>query len=472
MAPYAAILSFVQHLTPTWRKPQQVGLARLIGALLERPTLCLSELARALPQPTQPLHGRLKRLMRWLDNPRLDELALTARCLRLSYRLGDDPVDQPGGARGQAGGARPLLAILLDTTSFEPFAALVAAVACGGRALPLALATYHRTSLQAAFPPPERWPVHGQPTAAGPAAARATSFRSQNQIEERLIDLVWQLLCPGLRGVLVADRGFARASLFRGLQRQGRDFVIRIDAATHVALRPAGPSAPAAAALALRPRERRWIVGGAYHKDARVPVNLLAVWEPQQEEPWYLATSLERADWAEQLYRWRMRIECANRDEKTGVLLRQGGDAHGLTSLLHLHRVLLALLVATWLCALSGLQAHRDLAPAAPRPADALPHTPPNAQAAAWLDAGPAPPPPPVPHRGPAPATPPGLRRFTARGSLSYVRLGLEVLRAPDLAWLLRRLVHWLGLYLWSWTPWYRPWQIRYRLAHWWLDST
>jgi len=51
----------------------------LLGALLERPTLCETDLARAWPRPDQPLHGRLKRLTRLLANPRLDELALAVR---------------------------------------------------------------------------------------------------------------------------------------------------------------------------------------------------------------------------------------------------------------------------------------------------------------------------------------------------------------------------------------------------------
>ena len=105
MPPYAACPSFVQSLTPGWRATQHRNLAQLVGALLERPTLCLSELARALPRPDQPLHGRLKRLMRFLDNPRLREAEFFRRWLKLGYRFGDDVPDQPAD--------RPLLPLLL-----------------------------------------------------------------------------------------------------------------------------------------------------------------------------------------------------------------------------------------------------------------------------------------------------------------------------------------------------------------------
>jgi hypothetical protein len=472
MPAYPDVLSFVQHLAPTWRITQQRNLAQLVAALLERPSLCLCEVARAYPRADQPLHGRLKRLQRFLDNPRLDELALALRWLILSYRFGTDLPDQPRD--------HPLLPILVDTTYFEPFAALIAAVPCGGRALPLALTTYHRRHLRACFPPRARWPaahgVLGMPDMPGtapplPAAAWPRNFRSQNLIEQELLDLVAQLCTPRLRPVIVADRGFARASLFQYLRDQGRDFVIRFDATTWVQLHPAGPGQPAAVALALQPGERRWVPGGTYHQHEQVPVNLLAVWEVGQEEPWYLASSLERADWTELCYRWRMRIEGSNRDEKTGVLLRQGGDGHGLRSVLHLHRLLIALCTAQWLCALTGLQAQADLADPA-RVAPALARAQPTDPDLDLLAQGPALPPPVVPHRGRCPRLPAWMRRFAARGTLSYVRLGLEVLRAPDLGVIVRRLVHWLGLYLWTYRPDWRPWQCRYRLRHWWLDSS
>ena len=37
--------------------------------------------------PGQPLHGRLKRLLRFLANPRLDEVALSRRWLKLGHRF-------------------------------------------------------------------------------------------------------------------------------------------------------------------------------------------------------------------------------------------------------------------------------------------------------------------------------------------------------------------------------------------------
>ena len=56
-AAYADLISYVQHLAPTWRKTQHEGFAQLLGDLLERPTLCLSDLVRAFPRPEQRCTG-------------------------------------------------------------------------------------------------------------------------------------------------------------------------------------------------------------------------------------------------------------------------------------------------------------------------------------------------------------------------------------------------------------------------------
>jgi hypothetical protein len=471
-------LSFVQFLTPTWRKPQQVMLAELLCAIEERPTLCLSDIARALPpgpgaSEDQSLHGRLKREERFLSNLYLDEVAIFVRWFHLACRLGADP--------GVCFGGLPILPLLLDTTYFEPFAALIVSVPCGSRGLPIAFTTYQRYTLEACFPPAATWPTYATsvcPPAAGrrqavaPASAVPELYWSQNAIEQQLLDYVWSFLTPNLWVVVVADRGFARASLFQWLQGKQRDFVIRFDGDTWLSL-PDGTTGPTKEVLSLQPGQSRWLPEAYYGKEERVPVAVLAVWDKNQKEPWYLATTFSEPGTTELVYRWRMRIECGNRDEKSGVILRESGDQHRLTATLHLHRLLLVILCAHWLAALIGLQAYRDL-PAAESgtlnlaSSTALEHAMPNADTLDWLDQGPAQPPPTVPHRGPTPKPPSWMRRFTAWGPLSYVRLGMEILHTQDLAHLIRRAIRWLGLYLWRLSPLWRPWQIRYRLRHWW----
>jgi hypothetical protein len=304
MLPYAQILAFVQQLAPTWCKPQHVNFAQLIGALLERENLALADLARALPRPTQPLHGRLKRVGRFLDNPHLDELALFVRWLKLTYHFGTDLPLVPR--------ERPIIPLLVDTVYFDPFALLVCTVPCGSRGLPVALTTYHRQELAACFPRRARWPSPdadpnpprprrprsasprpGRPARRAPKAPRAQPipFLSQNQIEEELVDLVFALLSPSLHGVIVADRGFARASFFRFHAQRQRSYVIRFDAQTHLRLpQPLGDGRATvgtpAEVLGIRPGQRIWCPEAFYGQDEQVPIRLLAVWDATQKEPW------------------------------------------------------------------------------------------------------------------------------------------------------------------------------------------
>ena len=84
MLPYSEVRAFVQHLAPTWHKPQHENFAQLLCALLARGRLNLCDLARALDPPSQSVHGRLKRLTRFLDTPHLDEAALSVRWLKLA----------------------------------------------------------------------------------------------------------------------------------------------------------------------------------------------------------------------------------------------------------------------------------------------------------------------------------------------------------------------------------------------------
>lgn len=110
---------------------------------------------KALPAPQQALHGRLKRLGRWLDDPHLDELARRrlqggrVRWLLLAYQWVVQLSEQPK--------ERPLLPILLDTIYFQPFAVLLARAPSGSRGLAIALRVptwrYQRTSLEAYLPP-------------------------------------------------------------------------------------------------------------------------------------------------------------------------------------------------------------------------------------------------------------------------------------------------------------------------------
>jgi hypothetical protein len=189
----AAINSALSSLAPT----QITNLALLVSALLRKQTCCLSALARAYPTPARrrvmtPKHDllhRLKRLWRFLDNPRLDPLAIqTAMIPHTLASLGR--VRWLGLAIDWT-----MWDVILPTGVRMRYQVLRIAVPLHGRALPLLQLAYDRDHL--------------------PADA------SQNQLEERALAAVFAALPSGVRPVVLADRGFARAPSSSSCKRNG-----------------------------------------------------------------------------------------------------------------------------------------------------------------------------------------------------------------------------------------------------------
>src|SRR5262245_23278531 len=201
---YARALAAVTACCPTLLPTQAANLALLVSAIVTRRTLVLTDLARAYPTPTVrrvpvPKHDllhRLKRLWRFVDNGRVDAVALQAAAI-------------PYALAGLGLGRRVGLAI--DWTLFDVvtpagrrvhYQVLRIAVPWDGRAVPLLqLAADH----------------HHIPAG-----------QSQNAIEERALWAVLGALPPGCRPVVLADRGFARGALFAALRGRGVDFVVRV----------------------------------------------------------------------------------------------------------------------------------------------------------------------------------------------------------------------------------------------------
>jgi hypothetical protein len=83
---YPRIYAAIQQILPALLPTQATNRTLLVSALLAKRSSCLSELARAYPRPAPeqrrvhaPKHDllhRLKRLWRFLDNPRIDAQAV------------------------------------------------------------------------------------------------------------------------------------------------------------------------------------------------------------------------------------------------------------------------------------------------------------------------------------------------------------------------------------------------------------
>jgi hypothetical protein len=336
---YAEVRAAVQWALPTLRATQAANLALLVGALLARRTLSLTALARVYPAPAvrrvaRPKHDllhRVKRLWRFVGNPRLDALAVQVAFIPRTVA---------------ALGSPRLLGLAIDWTMFDTvlpsgarrrYQVLRVAIPRRGRAIPVLQLAYDRDALPA--------------------------DRGQNQLEEAALLAVLRALPPGVRAVVLADRGFARAPFLAWLQRQGASFVVRVTRGTCLTEADGtrwklGQRDPARGGLSFHPGVRY----GLHHGRPRdVTINLAQCWRlPRHRardrrgtppaEPWYLATSLASADQAAAWYRQRGWIEQSFKDSKSRFALAKTQIACPT----RLSRLLAALTIAlTWLALLA-----------------------------------------------------------------------------------------------------------------------
>jgi hypothetical protein len=313
---------------------QKENLALLVSAILKKQTLCLSELARAYPVPNErrvdaPRHcllHRLKRLWRFTANERVDakevQLALLSHTI---FRLG-----YPG-----------WVGLAIDWTMFDTvlpsgermrYQVLRIAIPRKGRALPLLQLAYDRDDL---------------------------GEKSQNQLEQEALLAVVRALPEGVRPVVLADRGFHRASFIRWLQKHDLDYVVRVKKGC--CLTEEDGLRWKLGQEGLKPGELRFCEGvryGLYHNRPRdLWINVALCWkipkskarDPRRKapaEPWYLATSFTSAKAAASWYWQRGWIEQSFKDSKG----RFGLGEVRVGSPERLSRLLMALTIAlSWL---------------------------------------------------------------------------------------------------------------------------
>lgn len=302
---YGRIQSAINAAMDFLASTQKTNLALLVSAILLKRNLCLSDLARTYPVPAHrrvaaPKHcllHRLKRLWRFTDNERVDPVALQSAlvCHTLS-RLGHPR----------------LVGLAIDWTMFDTtlpcgkkmrYQVLRIAVPRRGRALPLMQLAYDRDDLPAG--------------------------KSQNQLEQEALLAVIGALPSGVEPVILADRGFHRASFIRWLQSHDLDYVVRIKKGS--CLTGADGSRFKLGEEELEPGQIRWLAGvryGLYHERPReLYINVALCWKisksrardprrKQPPEPWYLATSLPSAGSAVAWYWQRGWIEQSFKDSK------------------------------------------------------------------------------------------------------------------------------------------------------------
>jgi Transposase DDE domain len=333
---YNRVLSAINVAMPFLVPTQKTNLALLVSAILKKQTLCLSELARAYPTPKErrvasPKHEllhRIKRLWRFTDNERVDALEVqmalvphTIACL----------------------GFPRLLGLAIDWTMFDTalpsgermrYQVLRVAVPRKGRALPLLQLAYDRDNL--------------------------SPNKSQNQLEQDALLAVARSLPMSVRPVILADRGFHRASFIAWLGRHRLDYVVRLKKGSCIT-EADGNRTWKLGEEGLKPGELRFVEGvryGLHHGQPRkLTINIALCWKVAKsraknpQEPWYLATTFEDAKSATNWYWQRGWIEQSFRDAKS----RFGLDGVRVGSPERLSRLLMALTIALSWLTLMGL---------------------------------------------------------------------------------------------------------------------
>lgn len=307
------VRGLVEHIFPGLRKTQKVNLGLAVFGQILSQTTVLSQIVREVPGAVKHKH-RLKRLWRFVSNFRVKPERLVKAWVPWVIK------------RFAAG---KYVTIALDWTGLPGnLMLLTASLVVSGRAIPL------------------WW--------------RVVKYReikdSANLIEERLVTRLVNLMPPGKRLVLTADRGFGRAEFLRFLLARNLLFVIRVD--KNVWVEPEGKSGFLLSALVkkLTPQVPVWYPAVSYRADAAVPkVSLAAVVAKGSDDPWFLATNLRSPARAISVYASRFQIEEGFKDMKHAL----GLEKLQTGNLIRVRRLILITAVSGAVLMLTGRLAFR-----------------------------------------------------------------------------------------------------------------
>lgn len=269
-----SIKGWVKKIFPDLRKTQSLNLSLGVLGIVKSRSGLMSEIVRTVPGSKQHKH-RLKRFWRFLSNPRVK-----TGNLQLLWCKWVVNTFVPGRH----------VTVALDWTELPGnIQLLMAAVPYAGRAIPL---LWVNTTYRA--------------------------FKdSQNRIEERLITTLTKIIPQDKRIILVADRGFGRASLVNFLINLNILFCLRVKADVIIQIKVGNNGKGKKInlrKLKIKVNQVKWFGNISYRVDGCVEkVNLAITLAPpkvgEKEDPWILVTNLRKAKTAISNYKLRFDIE-------------------------------------------------------------------------------------------------------------------------------------------------------------------
>lgn len=266
MAAGSIVRSISSMFNGFWmRHRRNLGLA--VAGALEARRIGVGVIGRHMPVSVCPKHA-IKRLDRFLSNPRFDDDEAQATLLRTLI------------------GPRKRVLIAVDWTMMRRWQVLVAGVIQRGRCVPAL------------------WAINDL----------ARLHKSQNAFENGFFTRLAACLPEGTEAVVIMDRGFRRVSLVKHLESIGLSYVIRTSGGIEVRHRRYhGP-------LDEMPiRRNRFMDMHDTELTLKQPttVRLVSIWKPRQVEPWHLMTNIaDRPAVVASIYAKRFHIEETFRDEK------------------------------------------------------------------------------------------------------------------------------------------------------------
>lgn len=273
------------------------NLILIVYGIIHSRSLECAEIARHAPTQTNHRHAK-KRIHRFLDNRNV-ELPVLMKCwcrfvaIMLLYSFS----------------FRTYLPVIVDITWVNGEKYLVAAIPFLFRSIPIAFRRFTDEEIR--------------------------SGTSQNLIEEAFFAWLRDTLSD-YEVVIVADRGFRRASLLKYLRELGLHYVIRVSGnvwiSTHQYARR--QHSGILGDIKVKPGQRIGIHNASYQKTLQVSTNLILgrlaaervkklkakrikKSKKKKLEPWYIATDLNDLNKAYDLYEKRMWIEEMFRDFKS-----------------------------------------------------------------------------------------------------------------------------------------------------------
>ena len=247
--------------------------ATIVSAALLMRGVGVLALGRAMSREVPAKHC-IKRVWRFLRNEQFETEALFAALFRFLRPPTGDTV------------------ILVDWTDLAPFQQLVFSLPRNGRSLPFLAVTIRK----------------GRTEEENRGAMVAA--------ERQALEMLERICPPGIKPILVADRGFGHPRWLGDIQKRGWHFVQRLSHIHQVYVEQhMGTLKELGIRRGWRARDWGW---GTMDEQEFGPIRLVSVFDRDAQEAWYLVTSLEFASAAQivGIYRRRMWTEAMFRDLK------------------------------------------------------------------------------------------------------------------------------------------------------------